>query len=77
MQRHDYNKIICWSEDNSEVQIKNPRKLEEVILPQYFRHSKAESFIRQLNMYGFTKRNKLTHRNSLFFRNESFRKGDV
>lgn len=76
-QKKEYSKIICWSDDNLEIQIKNCTRLQDVVLPIYFRHGKTESFIRQLNMYGFSKRNRINHRNSIFFKNEYFQRGDL
>ena len=35
--------------------IKSPKKFEEKVLPYFFRHRHMASFIRQLNMYKFSK----------------------
>lgn len=35
--------------------IKDVNKFEEIVLPRFFRHKKFNSFVRQLNMYGFHK----------------------
>ncbi|KAI8869654.1 hypothetical protein GQ42DRAFT_156011 [Ramicandelaber brevisporus] len=50
--------IIGWTPDGNSFIIKSIEELERVVLPAHFKHSKATSFIRQLNMYGFSKRNK-------------------
>ena len=42
------------------ILIKSPKKLEDKVLPHFFRHKHLSSFVRQLNMYGFSKANKLT-----------------
>lgn len=58
--------------------IKDQKKLEKLVLPLFFRHNKIESFIRQLNMYRFSKVNKMEKdRNHLYFKNEFFKKGNM
>ncbi|CAK4077498.1 unnamed protein product [Aphanomyces euteiches] len=50
--------IISWTMDGSSVQVLDRHKLENVILPKYFKHSKFTSFQRQLNYFGFKKNTK-------------------
>ena len=49
-----------WSPTGKEFIIKDIDKFEQIVLPRYFRHSKINSFVRQLNMYGFHKSRKDT-----------------
>ena len=51
----DFSSIITWIEDGSSFEIKDVESLTTLVLPLYFRHHNLASFIRQLNMYGFTK----------------------
>jgi len=48
-------KIACWSEDGETFVVKNTDVFEKTIIPQFFKHSKFSSFVRQLNFYGFRK----------------------
>jgi len=47
--------VACWSEDGETFVVKNPSKFESEIIPQFFKHSKFTSFVRQLNFYSFRK----------------------
>lgn len=47
--------VACWSEDGETFVVKNPEKFEKQIIPQFFKHSKFSSFVRQLNFYAFRK----------------------
>ncbi|KAL7449456.1 hypothetical protein ACHAWC_001514, partial [Mediolabrus comicus] len=49
--------IATWSpHDNGETFIvTNVKAFESTIIPQFFKHSKFSSFVRQLNFYGFRK----------------------
>jgi hypothetical protein len=48
--------------DGSAFEVKDPKKLEAEVLPKYFRHSRFQSFVRQLNFYNFKKTNKVRGR---------------
>uniref|UniRef100_A0A915KID1 HSF-type DNA-binding domain-containing protein n=1 Tax=Romanomermis culicivorax TaxID=13658 RepID=A0A915KID1_ROMCU len=54
-----YEQSIGWDESGLTFRIKEPYKFSLEILPQYFKHSNLNSFVRQLNMYGFRKVNSL------------------
>lgn len=72
-QVEDYQKIIYWASNGLEFIIKDVVKFEEIVLPHYFRHNKMNSFVRQLNMYGF---HKIKHNSfKSTFRHEHFQKG--
>jgi hypothetical protein len=50
-----YHHLISWQPDGSSFIIKKVNEFSEVVLPKYFKHSNIQSYIRQLNMYGFSK----------------------
>ena len=45
--------VCSWSEDGETFVVKHPKKFEQEIIPQFFKHSKFSSFVRQLNFYAF------------------------
>lgn len=47
--------IIRWSNDGTFIIIQDPGALVSSVLPNFFRHDNIQSFIRQLNSYGFGK----------------------
>ena len=47
--------VIEWCVSRRGFVLHNIEQLEKQVLPEYFRHSKYSSFVRQLNMYGFHK----------------------
>jgi len=47
--------VCSWSEDGETFIVKHPKKFEQEIIPQFFKHSKFSSFVRQLNFYAFRK----------------------
>uniref|UniRef100_A0A7S2MPI4 HSF-type DNA-binding domain-containing protein n=1 Tax=Helicotheca tamesis TaxID=374047 RepID=A0A7S2MPI4_9STRA len=47
--------VASWSEDGETFVVKNTEVFEKQIIPQFFKHSKFTSFVRQLNFYGFRK----------------------
>lgn len=69
------NDIIHWSASNDSFIIAKPLLFENDILPKYFKHSKLNSFIRQLNTYGFKKIVKKDSKD-LEFKHKLFVKGN-
>lgn len=78
--------ICSWSEDGLTFIVKNTFLFETTIIPQFFKHNKFSSFVRQLNFYGFRKvkfsnslriDRKLEAETAKFwrFRHEKFRRG--
>lgn len=39
--------------DGLSFHVKDPARLEQEVLPKYFRHSRFQSLVRQLNFYDF------------------------
>lgn len=46
---------IGWSTDGSRIVVRNPERLANFVLPQFFRHSQYASWVRALNAYSFKK----------------------
>ena len=47
--------LMHWTESGESFVVENPEEFSRTILPQFFKHGKFASFVRQLNMYDFHK----------------------
>lgn len=47
--------MISWLPDGNGFQIINVSGFTESVLPSHFKHNNMASFVRQLNMYGFSR----------------------
>ena len=68
------NHIIHWNEDGTKIVISDPIKFTVNILPKNFNHQNYSSFIRQLNLYGFSKINNIYNSTEEQFFNENFKR---
>ena len=50
-----FSEHVWWSEDGKSFVIKDPAAFTKIVLPAYFKHNNFQSFVRQLNLYGFRK----------------------
>ncbi|KAI8889524.1 hypothetical protein K501DRAFT_207950 [Backusella circina FSU 941] len=75
--------LISWSEKGDLFSVSNPTSFSKIVLPQYFKHNNWQSFVRQLNMYGFHKVNDMIHLNltsdtqTWEFKHPHFKRGEV
>ncbi|KAJ8660990.1 hypothetical protein O0I10_003212 [Lichtheimia ornata] len=75
--------LISWSGNGELFRVYNPTTFSRNVLPQYFKHNNWQSFVRQLNMYGFNKVNDMIHSNlknenqTWEFRHPHFRQGCI
>ncbi|KAK0496747.1 HSF-type DNA-binding-domain-containing protein [Armillaria luteobubalina] len=53
--KDETNDVISWSQDGESFFVHDHERLAREHLPQWFKHNKFASFVRQLNMYGFHK----------------------
>ncbi|KAI9295520.1 winged helix DNA-binding domain-containing protein, partial [Neoconidiobolus thromboides FSU 785] len=64
LQNSSNHNLICWSDDGKSFGVKDLSQFCSKVLPNYFKHGNWQSFVRQLNMYGFTKLSDAFHLSS-------------
>ncbi|SPO37887.1 uncharacterized protein PSFLO_03364 [Pseudozyma flocculosa] len=75
--------MISWGPSGTVFSVANPAEFSRLVLPNWFKHSNWQSFVRQLNMYGFHKVNHSYQGNPTDeiqvweFRHPSFRRGEI
>ncbi|KAK0533410.1 Flocculation suppression protein [Tilletia horrida] len=75
--------MISWAPSGTVFSVANPSVFSKVVLPQWFKHSNWQSFVRQLNMYGFNKVNQTFQGDPIDeiqvweFRHPRFRRGEL
>ncbi|CAK4671563.1 hypothetical protein LEN26_017607 [Aphanomyces euteiches] len=68
--------IATWIQGGSSFAVLDSEALEKTIIPRFFKPIKFESFIRQLNSYGFRKAKYTVQNQVVFaFRHTDFRRG--
>ncbi|KAL8467885.1 hypothetical protein ACS0TY_031215 [Phlomoides rotata] len=68
----EFNDIASWSCTGTSFVIKNVHSFAANVLPMYFKHNNFQSFMSQLNSYGFKK----ISWEKWEYKNEYFRKGE-
>ncbi|KAJ2711197.1 Flocculation suppression protein [Coemansia spiralis] len=75
--------LIAWTADGDCFKVTDPPDFSREVLPVYFKHGNWQSFVRQLNMYGFHKISDLAY-GGVFgdaqlwvFKHPSFRRGEL
>lgn len=51
----DDSSLVAWTQHGNAFEVFNVNKFSTTVLPKYFKHNNWQSFVRQLNMYGFSK----------------------
>lgn len=47
--------LVSWTQDGNAFEVFDVSKFSTTVLPKFFKHNNWQSFVRQLNMYGFSK----------------------
>lgn len=55
LEDHANSHLISWADSSSAFVVHRPLLFSSTLLPRYFRHQKYSSFLRQLNLYSFSK----------------------
>jgi len=59
MVSEEKDEVVGFLSDGQSFEVKDPKRLEAEVLPKYFRHSRFQSLVRQLNFYSFKKMSKV------------------
>ncbi|KAJ1874863.1 Flocculation suppression protein [Coemansia sp. RSA 486] len=75
--------LISWTSEGDCFKVTDPMEFSRNVLPAYFKHGNWQSFVRQLNMYGFHKISDLAY-GGIFgdmqlwmFKHPSFQRGEL
>lgn len=71
--------VIQWNVEGTVFSIENIDHFSKIILPKYFKHKNYASFVRQLNMYNFTRKTDSNMENSFkeYFKNKYFQRNKL
>ncbi|ETW01873.1 hypothetical protein H310_06435 [Aphanomyces invadans] len=70
--------IVTWTQDGTAFAVLNADAFERTIIPRFFKPIKFESFVRQLNSYGFRKaKHKVSNKAVFAFRHTNFVRGEA
>ena len=58
LEQDEYPSIISWCLDSDNFIFYNRGKFQDEVMPQYFQSSSWQSFLKQLNVYGFRRATK-------------------
>jgi hypothetical protein len=50
-----FSGVVCWLSGGTSFKVFEPKRFVLEVMPKYFRQTKYKSFVRQLNIYGFTR----------------------
>jgi len=67
--------VASWTADGTAFVVKDTSQLATEHLPRYFKHSNFQSFVRQLNIYGFKKDTTSPGSRDVVFRHDYFLQG--
>lgn len=52
----EYSTLIRWTDNGTAFIVLNEDEFARTVIPEFYKHNNFASFVRQLNMYGFSKR---------------------
>ncbi|KAJ3036924.1 hypothetical protein HDV00_002218 [Rhizophlyctis rosea] len=64
LEDENYRHLICWGNMGTSFLVLDSVEFSKSVLPKVFKHNNYTSFVRQLNLYGFHKKNRSYHRHT-------------